>query len=375
MWHQLWIPVLIPTLIIKSNCNANRTDPDVFVRGGHADAEYFRPTTSEKVTEAETETTTVKTTVKVTISTAKPTTTVKYEDDADVMFIPNKPEQAARERERDREKERDDDEDDKYANLRIKDLMMMKSVNDVLNKNFHVDKPDPPNEDIVFITGKNHERNDDGKRSDDNIVDYIDDDMIQRPKLNCSDLDCNNTIHSVCGAKVVNRELKYRLFLNDCYFRKVNCAFKYEINRYRQVTVDRCKTIGAHYVEKPFAFKPKSFPMEKNAAKGVFPSRSSSSRRSMAMNYNGQFCSHPCPVSCPDEYDPQCAVSGTGQRRVFLNHCKLDYNSCFYGVVWHKRPLAECIGGKKADMRQNRGFIGWMQRVGIVDRKGRLVLE
>ncbi|RVE40031.1 hypothetical protein evm_015319, partial [Chilo suppressalis] len=90
---------------------------------------------------------------------------------------------------------------------------------------------------------------------------------------------------------------------------------------------------------------------------------------------DGRFCSHLCPSSCPEQYEPECAVSNKGERRVFMNHCKLDYNSCSYGTVWQKRPLAECVGGKKADLTRNSAFIGWMQRVGIVDNKGRLKLE
>uniref|UniRef100_A0A2H1VEH8 SFRICE_008459 n=1 Tax=Spodoptera frugiperda TaxID=7108 RepID=A0A2H1VEH8_SPOFR len=97
--------------------------------------------------------------------------------------------------------------------------------------------------------------------------------------------------------------------------------------------------------------------------------------QSMSMDAKGRFCSHTCPSSCPEDYDPECAISATGQKRVFMNHCKLDQNSCFYSVVWHRSPLSECVGGEKAHLHQTRGFVGWMQRVGILDKKGHLVLE
>ncbi|CAH2217444.1 jg10548 [Pararge aegeria aegeria] len=139
------------------------------------------------------------------------------------------------------------------------------------------------------------------------------------------------------------------------------------------VPVEYCKNIGAHYLTRPYAFKP--VPLPQNEAANVETRRTFASRRSLNMGVDGSFCAHACPASCTEEYDPQCALSSSGQRKVFLNHCKLDYNSCLYKVVWHRRPLSECVGGKKADMTQNRGFIGWMQRVGIVDKKGRLVLS
>ncbi|XP_063899428.1 uncharacterized protein LOC110378954 [Helicoverpa armigera] len=373
MWHQFWIPVLIPTLIInRSYCEDNKTD--IFVQySGHAEAAYL-----ERATPISTQNPSPTTDLSTTIRISNPvSTTIRYSDETEsVVFVPN-------------DRDRRIDSDDEGRGMRIKDIMNMRTVHDAMNKNFHVEKnADTPNEDIVFISGKNHdtekvrEREESGRRSEfqyNNVEDqynqYNEEDFIIKTKLNCSDLDCNNTIRSTCGAKYVNNEWRYRLFLNDCYFRKVNCAFKYEVNRYKQVTVDRCKTIGAHYMDRGFPYQPKPYP-EKPVDKVEFDTRKvSASRRSMTMNYNGQFCSHPCPLSCPEDYDPQCAASNTGQKRVFLNHCKLDHNSCFYGVVWHKRPLAECIGHKKADMRSNRGFIGWMQRVGVVDKKGRLVIE
>uniref|UniRef100_A0A2A4J0D5 Kazal-like domain-containing protein n=1 Tax=Heliothis virescens TaxID=7102 RepID=A0A2A4J0D5_HELVI len=364
MWHQLWIPVLIPTLIIKSNCDDNKTD--IFVQySGHAEAEYLERSTPVSTTNVLSTTVPVSTTIPTRV--LGPSSTTRYSEEREsVVFVPNK-ERA---------------ESNEGNGMRIKDIMMMKTVNDAMDKNFHVEKANNPNEDIVFISGKNHDtdktREESGRRSETqyNHIEDTDEDFVIKTKLNCTDLDCNNTIRSVCGAKFLNNDWRYRLFLNDCYFRKVNCAFKYEVNRYKQVTVDRCKTIGAHYMDRAFPYQPKPYPIDKPTDKVEFDTRQVvASRRSMTMNYNGQFCSHPCPISCPEDYDPQCAASGTGQKRVFLNHCKLDHNSCFYGVVWHKRPLAECIGHQKADMRQNRGFIGWMQRVGIVDKKGRLVLE
>ncbi|KAJ8704809.1 hypothetical protein PYW08_012129 [Mythimna loreyi] len=378
MWRQLWVPMIIPTLLMKTNGNdSNRTDT-VFLRyGGHAEANggYRDQTTTIKTTEKPTTTTTT------TVETTPSTTTKVYEEEAteSVVFVPNNPPPDLK-----------DEEDYLYDGhgLRIKDVMSMKTVHDAMNKDFHAEKKDDtPAEDIVFITGKNHDfekpppeekprRRNNNNNNYNNYYrrDEIEDVVTEKPKLNCKNLNCNNTINSVCGEKFVENNWKTRLFMNDCYFRKVNCGFKYEVNRYKQVELTRCKNHRAHY-ETPFSFKPRPYAYDKPEAKPKETRRSSSSRRSMAKNLDGAFCSHPCPVTCTDDYDPQCAVSGTGQKRMFLNHCKLDLNSCFYGVVWHKKPLSDCVGGRKADMRQNRGFIGWMQRVGIVDKSGRLVLE
>ncbi|KAJ8706677.1 hypothetical protein PYW07_012755 [Mythimna separata] len=376
MWRQLWVPMIIPTLMVKTNGDdGNRTDTVFLKYGGHAEANGgYRDQIIVKTTVRDT--TTAKATT-VHVETVPPTTTKVYEEEEateNVVFVPNNAPPIRR-------------DEDEYLydghRMSIGDIMSMKSVHDAMDKNFHVEKnpgSESPNADIVFITGKNNDYEDKTTTTKRyyNNNNYGEEDtedvVIAKPKLDCKHLNCNNTINSVCGEKYVDSNWVNRLFLNDCYFRKVNCAFKYEVNRYKQVEVNRCKNIGAHRGERPFSFKPRRF-LDKPALKPMDSRRSSSSRRSMAKELDGDFCSHPCPESCTDNYDPQCAVSGTGQKRMFLNHCKLDLNSCFYGVVWHRKHLAECVGMQKAEMRQNRGFIGWMQRVGIVDKKGRLVLE
>ncbi|XP_050556568.1 uncharacterized protein LOC118280905 [Spodoptera frugiperda] len=407
MWHILWIPVLIPTLIIKSNCDNNRTHTDVYIQySGHAEADLpdTIPDTTKKTTTTTSTTTTLKPSVKTTVftvttpnktvettvlttvpttesttpktTTLKPvkTTTVKFSEEVTdpVLFVPNVG--SAR-------------RDDGYLDgIKIKDLLMMTPLPEVMNNRFHDEKTlDAQKEDVVFVVGKNGEGNSD-KKPDRNtnfnsnqVDDYEDSEtkVTRKPRLICSNLNCNNTINSICGGKMVNREWKYRLFLNECYLRKVNCGFKYEINRYKQVPPDKCQTVGAHLAERPFSFTPKIYNFEKAEPKPEsFDRRKGfAARRSMSMDAKGRFCSHTCPSSCPEDYDPECAISATGQKRVFMNHCKLDQNSCFYSVVWHRSPLSECVGGEKAHLHQTRGFVGWMQRVGILDKKGHLVLE
>nr|XP_032514773.1 uncharacterized protein LOC116768207 [Danaus plexippus plexippus] len=190
-------------------------------------------------------------------------------------------------------------------------------------------------------------------------------------KLNCKNLDCNSTVSSVCGGKEENKQWKYRLFLNDCFFRKVNCGFQNEINRYSVVSMDYCKGIARHGSRVPI---PMYMPGPRLKDKNIDTRRSIVSRRSLTKSVEGRNCDHECPASCTDDYKPQCAINAAGAKKVFLNHCQLDLNSCSHKLAWHLRPLSECVGGRKADMTQNRGFIGWMQRVGIVDKKGKLVL-
>ncbi|CAH0731198.1 unnamed protein product, partial [Brenthis ino] len=264
--------------------------------------------------------------------------------------------------------------------MKIDDLVNTRRIGDLMeNINVATEKPQ---QDILFISGKNNENLEtlDASKKQNNHQDsgrlVPKSSKAKKPKpIDCTHLNCNNTINSVCGGKEEDKRWKFRLFLNECFFRKVNCGFQYAVNRYNIVPLEKCKNIGAHLVSRPFVFKPIPMPLQNKPSIQNETRRSFSSRRSLNMGIDGSFCAHACPSSCTDDYDPQCAVSNSGVRKVFLNHCKLDYNSCLYKVVWHRRPLSECVGGKKADMTQNRGFIGWMQRVGIVDRKGRLVLS
>ncbi|CAH2083319.1 unnamed protein product [Euphydryas editha] len=259
----------------------------------------------------------------------------------------------------------------------VSEAVNSRRVGELLSDDKHHIATEKSNQDILFISGKN-------------------DDDIEKPlpkkktnneqkiksvpsrkkykNLNCTYLDCNNTIESICGGRKENNQWKYRLFLNDCYFRKVNCGFQYAANRYELVNMDKCKNIGGHYQTRSYNFKLIPVITKKtlnnNETRRNFPSR-----RSLSMGIDGAFCGHTCPISCTEDHDPQCAISNTGHRKVFLNHCKLDQNSCINNLVWHRRPLSECVGGRKADMNQNRGFISWMQRAGMIDKNGRLILN
>ncbi|XP_075989847.1 uncharacterized protein LOC142985516 [Anticarsia gemmatalis] len=369
------LPVLLPTLVIRTYCDNTTSSDVVFHFAGHAEARSDEVrTVRSNVTEGTTEKVTqTEATVIFVTDTPRPkrrstTTTEYYEDDTEsVVFVPNEAPIV-----------RIEDEYDRHP-VRLNDLMEKQTIGEVVDGGMRLETVAPP-ADILFIAAKNNDfQTETTTRKSRRNFDAHDEAYNPSPKprppkkLDCTNLDCNNTIKSVCGGKIVNRKWQYRLFLNDCFFRKVNCNFKYEMSRYIQVPSDRCRTIASHY-GKPFAYKPKLFDLPKKT-KEIGTRKSFSSRRSMSMNMNGEFCSHVCPVSCPEEYEPECAVSATGQRRVFMNHCEMDNNSCSFSVVWHKRPLAECVGGKKADMRQNRFFISWMQRVGILDNKGKLVLE
>ncbi|XP_045525956.1 uncharacterized protein LOC123715142 isoform X2 [Pieris brassicae] len=264
----------------------------------------------------------------------------------EVVFIPN-------------EKEVFRNED--YRDVKVHDLIENTNVRNIM-KTEH--KTENPVGDIIFISGKNHENVESNVRPKE--AERIP--TGKKMKMDCNNLNCNNTLASICGLKEEDNKIKYRLFLNECFFRKVNCAFKYANNRYKVVPIEHCKNIGGRVIPKPYAHKP-------NVVKKGDTRRSFSSRRTLNMGIDGAFCGHSCPDHCTEDYEPQCAVSANGERRVFVNHCVLDYNSCLYGAVWQRRPLSECVGGKKADLRQNRGFIGWLQRVGIVDKRGRLVLS
>ncbi|XP_059050339.1 uncharacterized protein LOC131845310 [Achroia grisella] len=293
-------------------------------------------------------------------------TTVNTAPD-DIVFIPNE-----------KEIQRNDQVNEKNV-MNIGDYMVNKNVDDVLEgKGINFDTEAP--KDIFFISGKNNENVAKSeikeKERDNHSGTRRSGKEKNKPILmDCNNLDCNNTVNSTCGGKIEHKKLRYRLFLNDCYFRKVNCNFKYAENRYTKVPNVHCQNIGVHYSVRPYVYKSERVVAVEKKNIDLNARKSYSSRRSQNKDINGRFCSHRCPISCPDDYDPECAVSTTGRRKVFSNHCKLDYDSCTYSVIWQRRPLAECVGGKKADLQQNRGFIGWMQRVGIVDNRGRLVLQ
>ncbi|XP_050360270.1 uncharacterized protein LOC126780056 [Nymphalis io] len=329
--------IFLPFWVI--NCShTQRNDSDVFITyAGHSDVE--RETVQKQ---------------KIDIDKAPGTTdNVATED---IVFIPN-----------DKPVIRNDD------TIKIDDVINTRRVVDMMRDSAMTEKP---NQDILFITGKNNENNEEQKitKKKVNNESNIKSNHRIKYKLDCTNLDCNNTVQSICGGRRENSQWKFRLFLNDCYFRKVNCGFQYAVNRYDIVTMDKCDNIGGHYPKVPYSYRPMSIFQPKELRNNE-TRRSFVSRRSLSLGIDGAHCEHTCPISCTEDYDPQCAVSSAGQRKVFINHCKLDQSSCIQNVAWYRRPLSECVGGKKADMNQNRGFISWMQRVGIIDRNGRLVLS
>ncbi|XP_022831017.1 uncharacterized protein LOC111359648 [Spodoptera litura] len=187
MWHILWIPVLVPTMIIRSNCDNNRTHSDVYVQySGHAEADEAdlpetipyttkktttttapttKPTTTAKtiVLTVTTPNITVKTSVETTAPTTETTTTtttirpvttttVKMsEEQTDaVIFLPDV---------------RTGRRDDGYIDgIHIKDLQM-KPLLEVMNNKFHEEKlVDDHKDGIVFVAGKNGEIDTDKKQ-------------------------------------------------------------------------------------------------------------------------------------------------------------------------------------------------------------------
>lgn len=53
---------------------------------------------------------------------------------------------------------------------------------------------------------------------------------LQLEKVDCANLACNRSRASVCGGKLDGHTWRYRLFLNECYLKKVNCEFKFDVN-------------------------------------------------------------------------------------------------------------------------------------------------
>ncbi|XP_072946633.1 uncharacterized protein [Epargyreus clarus] len=345
--YQLYYTIIINFVLMVKITNSAHIDgnnSDIFVSySGHSEVNMPNIVSEQKIVENKE--------FKPVI--AQETTEAKTE--ADVFFIPN---------------EKPVIRNDYLDNdaVKITDVMNERNlkIGDIINDK---SATEPANEDILFISGSNNENVEkiDKKRKHE-------DSITKKPKttkLNCSNLDCNNTVESVCGGKIDNKKWKYRLFMNECFFRKVNCAFKYPSNRYILVEMNKCKHIGSHSIRRPDDFQPIALPLSDLEE----TRRSFASRRSLNTNMNGISCAHTCPIACTEKYEPQCAATPSGQHKTFLNHCQLDYHSCVYNIEWQIRPLSECVGGKKADMRQNRGFIAWMQKVGIVDNRGRLVLS
>ncbi|XP_049884485.1 uncharacterized protein LOC126379707 [Pectinophora gossypiella] len=149
---------------------------------------------------------------------------------------------------------------------------------------------------------------------------------------------------------------------------------------YVKLDLSLCKNSAAHTASKnnlnryiPLQGPPVDGDKEEQA-KMEETRRAMSGRRAISLSLTGINCGHPCPQRCTDDYVPECAESNTGEKRVFINHCVMDDNSCKLGLTWKIRPLVDCVGSKKADVQQNRAFIDWMLRIGILDKKGRLNL-
>ncbi|XP_041983657.1 uncharacterized protein LOC121736500 isoform X2 [Aricia agestis] len=258
--------------------------------------------------------------------------------DSDVVFVPNS-------------ETRGNERHENYNINRVTERTIEKTVAEQSEQS----------KDVIFITGKNNEdvekinKHTIQKQSETGRDVFVrgkekhNDVVVQRKNmpLDCSNVICNNTLHSLCGERKDQGISKYRLFRNECYLRKVNCEFKDEFNRYVEVELEKCAKIAAHLPESP--------------------------QESLSMGVDGRACQHDCPTYCTDVYVPECALSSSGQQKVFLNHCKLDLDSCLRDTVWYRRPLYECVGRKRTQVEQNREFIVWMQRSGLIDKKGKLI--
>ncbi|XP_063392200.1 uncharacterized protein LOC134677668 [Cydia fagiglandana] len=374
---------------------------------------------------------------------------------------------------------------DEYS---VKDMMERVAVGDVINERYKTET-EPPEGGVVFKPGKNDERTEekikhemDDERIEQAVKEYKE--VYENP-MDCENLDCENVLEAVCGVKLENKRPKYRLFKNECFFRKVNCGLRYDYNRYRTVSIDQCDGVGSHLPPQEHAgwlqYQPRPLPRSQPSGGGggqssgrrsasrrdydeikniptrkynqrklerwpngfkhdliasqaqykskmmQYLSRALGSRTAMTANTNGLPCDHFCPVRCPEVYAPVCAYTypqrarvfqnhclldlqscndGSAitthmvtclpcdhfcpvrcpevyapvcaytypqRARVFQNHCLLDLQSCNDGSVWQERALSECAGDVRAEVHERAAFIGWMQRMGILDKKGHLV--
>ncbi|XP_063371995.1 uncharacterized protein LOC134660198 [Cydia amplana] len=300
-------------------------------------------------------------------------TTAATEAGNDVVFIPSGNSDAQSFRRAGRAR------GDEYS---VKDMMERVAVGDVINERYKTET-EPPEGGVVFKPGKNDER------TEEKIKHELDDEKIEQAvkeykeayenPMDCENLDCENVLEAICGVKLENKRPKYRLFKNECFFRKVNCGLRYDYNRYRTVSIDQCDGVGSHLPPQEqtgwLQYQPRPLPRSQPSGGGGQSSgRRSASRRAMTSNPNGLPCDHFCPVRCPEVYAPVCAYTYPERARVFQNHCLLDLQSCNDGSVWHERALSECAGDVRAEVHERAAFIGWMQRMGILDKKGHLVM-
>ncbi|XP_048003062.1 uncharacterized protein LOC125239491 [Leguminivora glycinivorella] len=266
---------------------------------------------------------------------------------------------------------------DEYS---VKDMMERVAVGDVINERYRTETEAPAEGAVVFKPGKNDERTEekikhemDDERIEQAVKEYKE---IYENPMDCENLDCENVLEAVCGVKLENKRPKYRLFKNECFFRKVNCGLKYDYNRYRTVSIDQCDGVGSHLPPQEHTgwiqYQPRPLPRSQPSG-GQTSGRRTNSRRAMTANADGLPCNHYCPTRCPDMYTPVCAYT-SNRARVFQNHCQLDLQSCSDGSVWQERALAECAGDVRAEVHERAAFISWMQRMGILDKKGHLVM-
>lgn len=91
-----------------------------------------------------------------------------------------------------------------------------------------------PHKDTVFISGKNNDNVEKHEirrqKTEDVRPNPTKSTKIRQPTLDCNHLECNNTVNSICGGREIEKKWKYRLFLNECFFRKVNCGFQHATN-------------------------------------------------------------------------------------------------------------------------------------------------
>ncbi|XP_073966370.1 uncharacterized protein [Choristoneura fumiferana] len=377
MWYILLV------VVTGTRCaHVARNDTDIVVTyEGHAEA--VRPV---PVPKSGTDTGTERTDEKVVVMSDTDSDYLEHsnvkvqneptEGPEEVVFIPSGNRDGgeyARRSNRERERE-----------FRVKDVMEKHTIGDIINDRVVQAETESPNEGILFISGKNNENMEQNIKKEEEAKINLKEVKEAAAPLDCRNLNCDHTLAAVCGVRLEQKKPRYRLFLNDCYFRKVNCGFSYEYNRYTVAPREKCATVGSHYPRRPDppTFLPRPPSPAATGRREEEPPRETrrmmASRRALSTGVDGSPCSHPCPVHCPDDYTPECAITITAalsqQARVFLNHCQLDLHSCSTGSVWQRRPLADCVGNKKAEVQNNRAFIGWMQRVGIVDKKGRMVL-
>ncbi|XP_037972382.2 uncharacterized protein LOC105388971 [Plutella xylostella] len=275
----------------------------------------------------------------------------------------------------------DDEEYLRKSEDRMQDLLHgRRTMEDVARKAFDA----TTNGDNVFMAGKNYDELDkkEKKKSNrraENHEEANDYSTTAAPKrINCKNLNCDHQkLNPTCGAKLDHNSVKYRLFRSKCLLRKVNCGLNHDSNRYTIVEPNYCEHVGRHGQPPPPNYRPSTnySYRKKQDLPPLETRRLMASKRSQNMDINGQFCFHICPIVCPDQYEPECAISETGQKRVFMNHCHLDMSSCKEDTAWRAQPLVQCVGEEAAENKQTRSFVAWMQNVGVVDARGRLYKE